>query len=305
MPTIIVNLSIKVGKSTTVLPFEVSPSRTVGDLKSSIKASGILCETSNFGLKAQGKRKLVSLRNETFIESLDFVDGSHVIVDCAWGADTSCTSTLESCHDGVFDDDENDKDAASESDNSNGKKKRSREVGTVCSTPTAKKVEKLPIHIEYGSSEDVYEMASLIISSGSRNVNDLEVSTLGEFSFTMFSSAARADAIRSGKVQIITDEVCKAFTVSYTSSSGKRYEDKVAHTSSCEFIKRVMEKVLDSISTRRRRNFDGLKKMFSVSELCTRAPWVLWSLVRHYGISELRCEVALTDMIDEISHQDL
>ena len=101
-----------------------------------------------------------------------------------------------------------------------------------------------------------------------------------------FTCAARMDALRNGKIQIETLDTSSSssagssFMIRYTSNK-KKYEDYVERTVGTELIENVMHEVLARTSTSRRRNTEGLKKIFSLPELAARAPWMLWSLVRY------------------------
>ena len=160
-----------------------------------------------------------------------------------------------------------------------------------------------PIVLEYtvtdAANEDVKMMAGQLLESSRGSAEEYHKSKLGEFAFRTFTSAARIDAINKGNVSIVPTEGDTTFTVMYKSLN-KKYEDKIQNMLSASVIQLIMKEVLERSSTKRRRNESGLRNIFSLKELADRAPWLLWSVVKLFGVSEFRCEMGISELIEKV-----
>ena len=94
-------------------------------------------------------------------------------------------------------------------------------------------------------------------------VDEMGFHRLGEFQLNMFTTAARLDALKSGKIRITetNDDVEKTSFVVNFESHKKSYCDRIQKTMGMEIIESVALEILDRISTSRRRNKDGLRKV--------------------------------------------
>lgn len=124
---------------------------------------------------------------------------------------------------------------------------------------------------------------------------------IGEMTFNMFTAAARVSALQNPKRDLtlaFLDGAVPTLKVNFRSNK-KSYEDN------CRFypegiIKELVQGVYQSTVTRSRRSTDNCRKMFTVAELSSRAPHILWSIafsessLLHYalvGMMLLFCSV--------------
>lgn len=102
---------------------------------------------------------------------------------------------------------------------------------------------------------------------------------LGEMTFNMFVAAARLSAIQNARRDLTityVDGDPPMLKVSFRCNK-KTYED-VCRFYSEETLVSLMREVYKTTITRTRRSPDGCRRLFEVKELCSRAPYVLWSV---------------------------
>ena len=243
-------------------------------LKDELVAEDIFTERGlEFGLKMESKRKMLTLKNDIKLSSMTLENGQLFTVDFTGGVSIAKEADEQSrCARREM---ENEL-IVDEGTTTNKRKALSSSLPST-STSTSSSIKSLkkspvPVEVEFDSSENVREMAAIIITSALDKAEEKEFSQLGEFAFNMFIAAARIDAIRSGKVlfEFSDSNEGTSFVVSFTGNSGKVYQDKVNATSKPEFIKNLVQEVLRRTSTKRRRNEDGLRKIFTLAELAKR-----------------------------------
>ena len=267
---------------------------TVGCLKSQIISDGIFSEGKSFGLKVEGKRKNVSLDNlEETLQSIGTVDGTMFTIDFQGGIRAQAKREEEivrPCED-LFSIVEVEKEPKRK------RAKKNENTPTKVSNPAASSTG----HFDVESNGDIGDLANYFLDNELGPECSKE---LGSFFFSQYTSAARMDALKAGKVIIRIDDQESAsrsgsgkIYVTYRSIAGKSYEE------SCNFlsegiISQLVILVLERTSTKRRRNVKATRSMFSVSSLATRAPWVLWPFVHLYGIEELTCQEGIDRFLD-------
>ena len=263
---------------------------TVGCLKSQIISDGIFSEEKSFGLKVEGKRKNISLDNlEETLQSIGTIDGTMFTIDFQGGIRAQAEregTNVRPCED-LF----------SIVDEIAPKRKRANKNENT-STKVSKPAATVTGHFDVECNGDIKDLANYFLDD---EVGPECSKDLGSFFFNQYTAAARMDALKAGKVTIRTDDQdCSSSSgngkihVTYRSVAGKSYEESCNFLSE-ETISQVVIQVLERTSTKRRRNIVMTRKMFSVSSLATRAPWVLWPFVHLYGI---RCEESIERFLD-------
>ena len=130
----------------------------------------------------------------------------------------------------------------------------------------------------FGDTKGALRIASLVKGFLSPEKVSSE-DRLGEMSFSMFTAAARLSAIQNARRDltiVFVEGDPPTLKVSFRCNR-KSYED-VCRFYSEEALVPLIREVYKTTVTRTRRSPDGCKRLFEVKELCSRAPYVLWSV---------------------------
>lgn len=212
--------------------------------------SGVFLTHDGFRLKIAGKRKQRVLSDGNIpLANIGLKEGTSVYIETVKRANVD---------ESIFDNDESNDESSVDEQGSN---EQYRKKGK---TNHDKKSLKGPISISYDNAGDAKSLASIIINNGViMNAEDMGFSRLGEYQLNMFTTAARIDSLKKGKLQITeTDNVSTAtgFVVNFESNN-RKYCDKIERTMGMELMKSIAEEILNRTSTSRRRNKEGLKKV--------------------------------------------
>ena len=229
---------------------------TVDDLKKLIfewsqePTSGVFLTRDGFRLRTEGKRKQRTLSDgNTPLASIELKDGATLYVE---------TKKKAIVDDSIFDSDDSDDEVAT---NSAETDKQRKKRGKKSHDNT---VERGPISVAYDNSGDAKSLACIIVNNGvNMSIEEMGYSRLGEYQLNMFTSAARVDSLKEGKLQIIDtgdNDTTTSFEVLFESNN-KKYCDKIEKTMGMELMKSIAQEILNRTSTSRRRNIDGLKKV--------------------------------------------
>lgn len=273
---------------------------TVGTLKERIVEEGVFSDRGvNFGLTVEGKRKKISLDDSTeTLVSIGVVDGTMFTVDYSGGirADIEIADKVLKVSEDLFHLPTPTKAAK--------KVRRTEDTGEA----TSKKVSKSAVAIA-GDFDVKYNqnMQDLVTYFFETNLGPEGTTDLGSFIFNEHVAAARLDALTAGTVVLGYIEGSNSsnengaderrISASFSSAGGKKYLE----TSNClsdEVVILLMVAVLERLSTKRRINTATARKMFSVSSLASRAPWVLWPIAKTHGPNLSDCQEALNRLLD-------
>jgi hypothetical protein len=302
MTSTVVRVRTSSGVKRVVLEGSMS-SLTVSDLKTKIVLDNIFSERGDdFGLKMEGKRKNIVLDDYAVtLEFLGVVEGTMFTIDFLGGirAETSKAKGPAKEDGDLFHIEEE-----------NPKKKRTRTANVLRDPLQKKKV--IPTaavvgHFDVESSQNIEELVSYFVDN---DVGPEGSKEIGCFLFNQFTTAARVHALMSGKVTVDRgtgrsdgssssgyDRNQDRISVSFRSEAGKPYEE-TCNFLSVETISEIMCRVLERLSTKRRKNTASVRKMFSVASLASRAPWILWPIVSIHGPNYQDCQDAIDSLLD-------
>ena len=273
---------------------------TIGDLKERIVEEGAFSDRGvNFGLTIEGKRKKITLDDSTeTLESIGVVDGTMFTVDYRGGirADTEIAEKLPKVAEDLF--------HRPTPTRAAKKVPRTQETGEAVSKKRSKSTAAIAGDFDVKYDQSIQDLVTYFFET---NLGPEGTKDLGSFFFNEHVAAARLDALTAGTVVLGYVEGSNSggdsgaderrISASFSSAGGKRYSE----TSNClcdEVIILLMVAVLERLSTKRRRNTVTARKMFSVSSLASRAPWVLWPIANTYGPTVSACQQALDNLLN-------
>lgn len=295
---------------------------TVADVKRQIIEEIYSERGENFGLKLEGKRKARSVRPSDTCLELNVEAGSMFIVDFAdkgiIGAQKqkSRGATDEEKLDAygliVLPGEENEKEKRSQ------KKTKRNEDAAAPSKKSKKPVAVVNGSFGHEKGDNIAELTGFFMDG--EGMSPQSANELGNFLFSQFTTAARIDALEKRKVTIkkihertdedvppldcLTDIRCNPNRiVAAFQSTGKSYEES-SELLEQEVIRQLAREVLERSSTKRRRNISGVRGMFTVNSLAARAPWVLWSMIFHFGADKGECERRIGVLLDQALKED-
>ena len=273
---------------------------TVGSLKERIVGEGAFSDRGvNFGLTIEGKRKKITLDDSTeTLESIGVVDGTMFTVDYSGGirADTGIAEKLPKLAEDLF--------HLPTPTRAAKKVRRTQETGEAISKKRSRTTVAIAGDFDVKYDQNISDLVTFFFET---NLGPEGTKDLGSFFFNEHVAAARLDALTAGTVVLGYVEESnpggegganeRRISASFSSAGGKRYSE----TSNClsdEVIILLMVAVLERLSTKRRINTVTARKMFSVSSLASRAPWVLWPIAMTHGPNLSDCQEALDKLLN-------
>ena len=273
---------------------------TVGTLKERIVEEGVFSDRGvNFGLTVEGKRKKITLDDSTeTLVSIGVVDGTMFTVDYSGGirADIEIAEKLPKVSEDLFHLPTPTKAAK--------KVRRIEETGEAISKKICKSAVAIAGDFDVKYNQNMQDLVTYFFET---NLGPEGTTDLGSFFFNEHIAAARLDALTAGTVLLGYIEGSNSsnesgaderrISASFSSAGGKKYLE----TSNClsdEVVILLMVAVLERLSTKRRINTATARKMFSVSSLASRAPWVLWPIAKTHGPNLSDCQEALDRLLN-------